>query len=96
MKKFMRTVVALGLISFPMASSWATNSAGVQYIRQINAGSCFAWTAVRDSSGMTAYGCSSYPMNYTALDGNDTLRVINHLENRIAELEAKVHELSKK
>jgi hypothetical protein len=35
-------------------------------------------------------------MSYTALDGNDTLRVISQLENRISQLEEQVKELSKK
>ncbi len=94
--KIVNTFTVAALVTFSSAISFAANSLGVQYIRQINTSSCYNWSILRDTSGMTAYACSSYPMSYTALDGNDTLRVISQLENRISQLEEQVKELSKK
>ena len=97
--KLLKSLCALGLLlpALGKALPREINSISpMSSIRQFNAGSCLFWTVIRDSSGMTAYACSSSPTTYTALDGTDTLRVINQLERRITELEEKVRELSKR
>ncbi|MCM2276984.1 MAG: prefoldin subunit [Oligoflexia bacterium] len=83
----------LGVTSEALANDYP----GTQtYLRRRSISACNYWMSIRDQNGMIAYACSGYPMSVDVPEHMDVEQVITRLENRVAELEARLAALEKK